>query len=342
MQEPRMEQRAPSGAFLSASLAMAFSGPRMTVEENALFSFPRNSSRATRNEGWPGSPDVEQALGTELTMKKLLFSVGIAVIGSALFLHGCSKEDRDEAMNRLGKAGKALNGEVVDNTKEHAVPTIVAEQQKKERVRQNTQWTPENQKLHPKEYCLAQLEETEKMGKKLDVQQHKLLLAKSAYARKVSDAEMQEKQLSAFLDKAKAAYKDADAKNAFPMLLNGRSVTKEKAQESIIEANRKLKLVRESIPAARNSLANVGLRLRKITEEQRNIVLLREKLQTTLNDLQVKQVIDGENGIGDALRAIDDSMNALLETVNEPALLDIMVPDEKTQKQEEFDAIMKD
>jgi hypothetical protein len=31
-----------------------------------------------------------------------------------------------------------------------------------------------------------------------------------------------------------------------------------------------------------------------------------------------------------------------VETVNEPALLDIMVPDEKTQKQEEFDAIMKD
>ena len=50
MQEPRMEQRAQSGAFLLASLARAFSGPRMTADEGAPFPFPRTKrgQRGTR------------------------------------------------------------------------------------------------------------------------------------------------------------------------------------------------------------------------------------------------------------------------------------------------------
>ena len=269
-------------------------------------------------------------------------TVIVALTIGATLCAGCSKEDRENIIDRAAKAGKALNGEVVDNTKERAIPTIVEEQQKKERVRQNTQWTAENQRLHPQEYCQAQLEETGKMSKKLDVQQHKLLMSKSSLSRKVSDLELQRKQLSDFLSKAKVAYKDAEANNSFPITLNGYPVSKEKAQQAIIEANRKLKIAQEQIVPTRNSLATAEKKLKQIAEEQRKIVALREKLQSTLSDLQMKQVIEGENGIGDALKAIDDSMNALQTASNEPDVLDIMVPDEKTQQQSEFDAIMKE
>ena len=89
---------------------------------------------------------------------KILTLVGVAaVVGIACYV-GCSKESRDEAINRLGKAGKALNGEVYPDDADNGVANIVREQQRKERIRQNTTWTAENIARHPKEYCQAQLE----------------------------------------------------------------------------------------------------------------------------------------------------------------------------------------
>ena len=50
---------------------------------------------------------------------------------ASMVICGCSREGRDEAIDRLGKAGKALNGEVRPDDKEYGTPNIVAEQQRK-------------------------------------------------------------------------------------------------------------------------------------------------------------------------------------------------------------------
>ena len=62
-------------------------------------------------------------------MKRLICIALIAAGVFALLTYGCSREGRDEAVNRMGKAAKALNGEVRPNDQEHATPNIVAEQQ---------------------------------------------------------------------------------------------------------------------------------------------------------------------------------------------------------------------
>lgn len=74
-----------------------------------------------------------------MKMEKLMVAMML------ICLAGCSKESRDETIDRLCKAGKALNGEVRSDDKKHATPNIVYDQQRKERVRQNTKWTAENQ-----------------------------------------------------------------------------------------------------------------------------------------------------------------------------------------------------
>ena len=114
---------------------------------------------------------------------RIMTLVGIAaVVGVACYV-GCSREDRDEAIARLGKAGRALNGEVRPDDVAHDVPNIVREQQRKERVRQNTQWTAENQALHPIEYCQAKLEDLNEYAQRLEVVTHKMMVAKSAATR---------------------------------------------------------------------------------------------------------------------------------------------------------------
>ena len=97
-------------------------------------------------------------------MKTLLIT---ALCAGSVILSGCSKESRDEVIERTTKAAKELNGSErkSKDKDENKPPDIVAEQQRKERVRQNTQWTAENQALHPVEYCQAQLEEVAKYAK---------------------------------------------------------------------------------------------------------------------------------------------------------------------------------
>ena len=80
-------------------------------------------------------------------MKRLICIALIAAGVFALLTYGCSREGRDEAVNRMGKAAKALNGEVRPNDQKHATPNIVAEQQRKERIRQNTKWTNPRRRL---------------------------------------------------------------------------------------------------------------------------------------------------------------------------------------------------
>lgn len=270
-------------------------------------------------------------------MKYILFLPVVAFVVSLL---ACSQEDRDVAVSRIAKAGKALNGEVRPDDVEHDTPNIVVDQQRKERVKQNTQWTPENQARYSIEYCHAQLEETKKMSERLDVQQHTLMVTKNGLIRKISDLEAEENQLQSFLDKAKESYREASAKNAFPMRLNGYEVSREKAQVAIVEASRKLKTTRSQLMPNRNSVKRIDQRLAQITREQRNVVALRDRLEMTLSDLKTKQVIDGEKGVGDALKALEDAMTALQKASNEPDIIDLMLPDAASKEQEEFKAIM--
>ena len=78
-------------------------------------------------------------------MKNILILFGgIAMIAVACFLVA-PREQREAMLDSAARIGDSSGGE--------KTPRIVREQQRKERVRQNTEWTPENQALHPIEYC---------------------------------------------------------------------------------------------------------------------------------------------------------------------------------------------
>ena len=142
---------------------------------------------------------------------KILTLVGVAaVVGIACYV-GCSKEGRDEAINRLGMAGKALNGEVHPDDADNGVANIVREQQRKERIRQNTTWTAENIARHPKEYCQAQLEALNEYAAQLDVSMHKLQVKKSTVTSAITDAETSIGQFTNMLEQAKASVRTSRA-----------------------------------------------------------------------------------------------------------------------------------
>ena len=252
-------------------------------------------------------------------------------------LCGCSEDSREEASARLSTAAKALTGEVRVNDK---VPRIVKEQQRKERKRQDAEWTPENQALHPIEYCQAQLERLSEYASQLDVQAHKYAVAKNQVIRRCSDAEAQLADIARFLDEAKRAYKAADASNRWPVTIGGFALAKEKAQEKIVAVAGRRPTLQATVARSKNMLVALEKKIAKVSEEQKNIVKIKERIQMTLNDLNLKKVVDGDNGITDALSAINDSLGALKTDYDDPSVDDLLVPDKASSIKVSFDAIM--
>ena len=69
---------------------------------------------------------------------------------------------------------------------------------------------------------------------------------------------------------------------------------------------------------------------------------MREQVQRTINDLRTQQVIDGNNGIADALNAINDSIGALgSDDTAAPSLDDLSTPAPNANIEQEFEAIMR-
>ena len=272
-------------------------------------------------------------------MKRITLVGVAAIVGVACYV-GCSREDRDEALTRLGKAGRALNGEVRSDDEEQDVPNIVREQQRKERVRQNTQWTAENQALHPIEYCQAKLADLDDYAQRLEVVTHKMMVAKSAATREINDNETTVKTLDAFLMDAKKAYRESAAVSNGHVRLGGYNLTLPRAKEKMVDANRKISRLRERIAKRKNMVTRLDKSLDKIAAQQKSLVETRERIQNTINDIQLKNVIEGEQGIRDALNAINDSMASLGVDYDDPSVADIVQPSKAETIDAEFEKLM--
>ena len=263
-----------------------------------------------------------------------------AAAAAAIILAGCSKEARDTAIDRVGKAAKELNGEVSPDDQEHDTPNIVREEQRKERIRQNTKWTAKNQAKYPLEYCRAQLETLNENSQKLSESAHKLSVAISAAKRENATDEATLATLRKFLDTAKQAYREADAANSWPVQIGGFALPKEKAQEKIVEAAHKVAPIEGRIASRANLLVSLQKKLDAINAEQKRLVAIRERVQTTIRDLETRKVIEGDNSVADALDAIGDSMEALSRPADDPSLDELMAPSPSAKISDDFNAIM--
>ena len=271
-------------------------------------------------------------------MKKMMM-IGVAAAIGAVCVLGCSKEGREETIDRLTSAGRALNGEYSgDGT--GANPRVVKEQQRKERIRQDTQWTPENRALHPIEYCQSQLESIDGYASRLVVAAHEVSCKRVEVSRTLGDLETRQKDLNRFLEEAKTVYRRAEAENAWPAEIGGFSLSREKMREKMVDAAQCVSSHAARVGTLRNQIVHLDKRSAAILKEQKGLVHLREKVEMTISDLKLKKVIDGESGAKEALDAINDAMGSLGYDCDDPSLDEILSSDGKASVDSEFEKLM--
>lgn len=270
-------------------------------------------------------------------MKKLLWIV-IGVVIAVIAFNLISDDDRAEMSDRISSAGKALTGDI--RADGERTPRIVKEQQRKERIRQDSTWTPENRAAHPIEYCQAQLEELVKHGRTLEARIHEKSCALAALKRTMGDDEAMEKGLTKFLGEAKKSYRDALASNTWPVMMGGYSLSQEKAKQKIIDAAEKLSEIQSRTVTKKNQKLKIEKSLDIARTEQQRTVKYREQIQNTISDLKLKKVIEADDGIKAALDAICDNMGTLGVDYDDPSIESIIQPDSKATRDELFDKIM--
>lgn len=269
------------------------------------------------------------------TMICLVILLSIAIVG-------CSRDSREEAIDRVSEAVRVLNGDSTSPTKEHEIPLLVQEQQRQERIRKNTEWTPENQRLYPEEYCQAQLVVLDDYAERLGVTEHTILVELNKRQRTKSKESSEVKQLNEFLVAAKKAYLEAEAADSWPVKINGFALTREMAKRKIVEAARRIRELDGGVTQADNHEAKLRQKLVKIQEEQQRVVRLRDKVQSTINDIRTRKVIDGSNELVASLNAISDAVGVLGTEDDAPSIGDLSTPSPETTIDQEFENIIRE
>ena len=257
----------------------------------------------------------------------IVCTIALVAIGFYLFSSDSTKQTILAHTENMTKSGEKT-------------PAIVAEQQRKELVRQDSTWTIENQKKHPEEYCLAQLDELRKINTQLEVEIHRYGVMRSEMRRKDTDAKAQVASLDKFLAMAKAAYRAAEAENKWPMEVNGIRLTKEKAQQKIVEAANKRAANTKVVTSTATGLAKLEKKVVYLTDKQSKLVQYRDRLNATLADIKTKKITEAENGIEDALNSLNDSLEAFEIGQDDVSLDDLVTPTQEAVISEAFEKIM--
>ena len=108
----------------------------------------------------------------------------------------------------------------------------------------------------------------------------------------------------------------------------------------MIDAAQKIAANKSRVVSKKNQIAYLEKTLLITQNEQKRVVKIREQIQNTINDLRIKKVIEGDNGIIASLNAIEDSIGDLGVSYDDPPIDSIVQPDEKTTREELFKKIM--
>ena len=265
-------------------------------------------------------------------------NVFLLILVSCAICTGCSQGAREDAIDRASQAAKALNGKVDDT------PDVVKEQIRKEKERQNSQWTIENVSAHPIEACNAKIEELDGKIEKAIIAYNRALSAQVAAqtARNTADSEVA--KFTAFLDAARPAYKSAKESGKWPIKVNGYSLGEEAANEKILVALKKVEEFKAKAEKATIQIVAMGKRMKEAKATAEGLQNQREKVLEYRENIRSGQLQSEINGLVGVLNDGGVKMSdieAINTTQGVDASDDVFTPSQSAADKALLDDFMK-
>jgi chromosome segregation ATPase len=198
-------------------------------------------------------------------------------------------------------------------------------------VPENIKWTAEKRVENPAGYCQAKMKELSKMSEKLEENYVQLGRAFNRLDNNDSKHSKHQQWLTAFVEEAKAKYRQAEATGKWPVVVQGETFSKDRLQEKIIDASRRLEELGTYSPETANKLAKLKQQHQCLFEEMQRISSLRKKTNRLLADLRDNDRMETSRALKSSLDDLEDAVKSMSKEVNSLSLATLALPtaDEK-------------
>ena len=214
-------------------------------------------------------------------------------------------------------------------------PRIVREAERRERERQNTQWTPENIRANPALFLQDMIAASDALKNKIEAQDIAFIRLKKQAERKVSEADSAIARYTKFLNEAKKQYKAAKENgNAFPVNVNGFELSEEELSEKVADALERIELSKKSRATNSVVVKKVEIRQGVLKTKARELRSIRRKLVLQLEQVKMNEALGEIDSFTEVLGVLKDMSLEISEDPAKLSLDDITEEDpDKARKQ---------
>ncbi|MBP5321768.1 MAG: hypothetical protein J6334_12345 [Kiritimatiellae bacterium] len=221
-------------------------------------------------------------------------------------------------------------------------PTVVRNAEIREALKQDSTWTSENIQANPYLFLKDQIASCDKLMAKIDAQNITLVRMGKQATRSAEDAGGMVARYEKFLKEAKAAYKAAEAKDKWPVSLNGFEFDEEELGDKIADALERVELATKERKDNLVIAKKIEIRKGVLKTKKRDLIALRRKLVQQAEQVKMNAALAEIGQLNDVLGIIKDMMIEIDEDPTKLSLDDLTAEDPNAKRNKAVRAFLED
>ena len=185
---------------------------------------------------------------------------------------------------------------------------------------EDERWSAENIQRDPLGFIREQIASCDRLKAKIEAQKITLTRLGKQAARTIEESDGIIARYTAFLTAAKTAYKDAEAADKWPVVVNGYQFDEEQLSDRIADALERIQLAKTDREAAEALATKVELRQRVVRAKARELASLRLRLVQQSEQVRTNAALAA---VGDLSSVIGTLRDMMLEVDEDPAALSL-------------------
>lgn len=268
-----------------------------------------------------------------------LSSVCTAALFSAVFAGGCPQGNTDSgspAPSRQTSTAVSQTAVVADT-----VVFVQSEPQSSSKRRESEQpsaergadkWSPEAIQKDPLGFIQEQIRDCDQLKAKIEAQKISLTRLGKQSARTIEESDGTVARYTAFLAAAKKAYKEAEAADKWPAVVNGFELDEDALSDRIADALERIELAKKDREAAVVLGKKVDIRQKAIKAKARELASLRLKLVQQADQVKTNVALAELGDLSTVLGTLRDMALEIENGPTEASLDDLAVEDPDVAK----------
>ena len=234
-------------------------------------------------------------------------------------LVGCSRESQDKSPSRSGVAPQSVTvasqtSVVADNI------VVVNAPDSRKSIQDDGLWSSSAIQKDPEGFIREQIAQCDRLKAKIEAQRITLTRMGKQSARTIEESDGMVARYSAFLQKAKTAYKAAEASGQWPATVDGFTLDEEQLSDRIADALERIELAKKDKETNEAVTKKVSIRQGVLKTKARELSSLRLKLVQQAEQVKVNAALAE---IGDLSSVLGTLKDMTLEIDEDPGQLSL-------------------